>query len=274
MKQIKFLLMFLLGIALTTTYSCTKDEDDDNEEGTPTTTCYIKKELADDGTYSVVEYNSNHKVVKLLDYDELDQLYGSTELTYNSEGKVDKVEIYESGLLVTKLEIVYNAQGKLSTADIYNDDGTGLAKIAVYEYTFTGDYLTKVSAMVEVFGLTIEGERTEYTYVNGNAVTESFYEFDQTALSLVLKSTAEYEYDTKRNPYRGLGADNIMPDPQFVSNSNITKVTYKDNSGTVMDSYSYNFTYEYNTSNYPTKRTETSFDNQDVAVYTMDYDCN
>lgn len=274
MKQIKFLFMFLLGIALTTAYSCTKDDDDDdNGGGSPTVTCYIEKELADDSTYSLVEYTADHKVVKLKDFDELDQLDGSTELTYNVDGKVEKVEIYESGVLVTKLEYVYGPQGKISKADIYNDEGTGLTKIAVYEYTFTGDYLTQVSAMVEVFGVTIEGQRTVFTYVDGNAVTQMDYEFDLGSNQLELLSSVMYEYDTKRNPYRGLGVDNIMPDPQFISKANITKITFKDDSGTTVDSESYNLVYEYSTSNYPVKRTETSFDNLDVDVYTIEYDC-
>ena len=43
--------------------------------------------------------------------------------------------------------------------------------------------------------------------------------------------------------------------------NNITKITTKDVKGKVIDSESYNITYEYNANNFPTKQTHVSFDN-------------
>ena len=67
MKNVKLLFMLFIGIALSTAYSCNKDDDEDNSGddggggGTSPKTCYIKQETNKDGTYSKVEYNSDHK---------------------------------------------------------------------------------------------------------------------------------------------------------------------------------------------------------------------
>jgi len=278
MKKLKLLLVLFIGIALSTAYSCNKDDEDDNGGGdggggTTPKTCYIKKETYADGSYSQIEYNSNHKAIKVTEYDSTGKVDERTELSYDSNGKIIKMENFDGTTLSGKFEYSYDAQGKLSKADIFGDQGGTFKKIGYYEYTFTGDNLTKLVTKVEYLGQTIEAEKVEFTYSGGNAVTQKDYAFDYGSLSLKLEFTTTYEYDTKINPYRGLGANYIMGDPQFISKANVTKMTVKDNQGIVQKDQSSNITYEYNDSNYPTKATDVSFDNSETDVTIFDYDC-
>ena len=277
MKNVKLLFVLFIGIVLSTANSCTKEDDkkdDDGGGGTSPKTCYVKQETYKDGTYLKVEYNSDHKVTKDTDYDKSGTVTDHTDYAYDSNGRISKMEYYDGTTLTDKFEYFYNAQGKISKVDIYEEQGGSLQKFGYYEYTFTGDDLTKVVTKVEYAGQTVEAEKYVFTYSGGNVITAKFYEFDISTLSLVFSGSIAYEYDTKINPYRGVGLDYTMIDDiTFMSKANYTKMTTKDDQGVVLKDESYNVTYEYNDNKYPTKMTETSFDNSETDITTIDYDC-
>jgi len=277
MKKIKLLFVLFVGIALSTAYSCTKDEDDggdDNGGGDNTPkTCYIKKETQKNGAYTTVEYNSDHQVIKSIEYDSTGKVSKKNEITYDANKKIIKLEVFTGNTLTAKFEYSYNAQGKLAKADIYGEQGGTFKKVGYYEYTFTGDNLTKIVTKMEYMGQTIEAAKLEFTYSGGNAITKKEYGFDFSSLSLKLQTTYDYMYDTKINPYRNIGVNDIMGDPQFISKANVTKMTVKDDKGAIQNEASMNYTYEYNDNKYPTKRTEASFDNSYTDETTLDYDC-
>ncbi len=277
LKNVKLLFVLFIGIVLSTAYSCEKDDDNKDDDGggggTSPKTCYVKQETNKDGTYSKVEYNSDHKVIKYTDYDKSGTVTDHTDFSYDSNGKISKMEDYDGTTLSGKAEYSYNAQGKISKVDLYEDQGGSLQKLGYYEYTFTGDDLTKVVTKVEYSGQTIEAEKYVFTYSGGNVMTVMSYEFDLSTLSLVLSSSIAYEYDTKINPYRGVGLDYAIIEPVFMSKANYTKMTVKDDQGVVQKDESSNVTYEYNDNKYPTKMTEISFDNSETYITTIDYDC-
>ncbi len=272
MKQIKLLFVLFLGIALSTAYSCNKDDDDNGGGSSTPTKCYIKKELNDDGSYTLVEYNANHQVIKSTDYDDAGSPTAHIEMTYVND-ILAVVEEYENGILVGRIEYSYNALGYPTKADLFMDDGTGFTKIGYYDITFTGDNLTKQSMHADLMGQTIKVSESVFTYDAGNVTKMKTFAFNAQTLKLELESITEYAYDTKLNPYHGVGVDYLMADPQFLSKANITINTASDNKGVVMDDKSYNTVYEYNDSKYPIKGTATSFDNSNSEVTIMEYDC-
>jgi len=279
LKNVKLLFMLFIGIVLSTANSCSKDDDNKDDDGggggTSPKTCYIKQETEKDGTYYKYEYNSHHKVIKNVEYDKSGTVTSHSDYTYNNDNKISKEEIYNGSTLNEKYEYFYNAQGKISKVDYYEEQGGTLQKIWYYEYTFTGDDLTKVVTKVDYSGQTIEGEKYVFTYSGGNVITEKHYEINLSSLSLKLESTSAYEYDTKINPYRGIGLDYTVAYPMFllISKANFTKMTVKDDQGVVQKDISSNVTYEYNDNKYPTKVTDVSFDNSETYVTTVDYDC-
>jgi hypothetical protein len=277
MKNLKFLLMMLVAMSVAVS-SCKKDDDDDNNDdnnnNTPQT-CYLNKINYGD-YYSLAEYNTNHLITKMTDYDSngvADGYY--TTISYDANGKIQNMTSYDGSTIDFKMVFIYGSGTHPDSVAMYSDDGNGnLERDGSYILTFTGDKLTKVEVPYTIMGNTIIISKTEYTYTGENLTMESEYEFDLTTLQMELTSSYEYEHDAKKNPYYGIGLNYfVFLDGMFGSENNVTKETYKDDAGTVDQEYSYNYTYEYNSSNYPTKSTSTSFDNSDTYVEMYEYDC-
>jgi len=274
MKSLKFLAFILVGLALTTA-SCKKTDDDGSGDGDPAKkTCYVNKMDYGDN-YSVLSYNSEHQVIKVENFDSLGTPDGSNSQFTYVNGKMETMENWDSGVLDSKIIYHYATTGKPDSAYMWGDEGNGFEKLGTYVLTFTGDDLTKTEMVVEYLGQSITVEKTEYTYTNGNIATMSKYEFDITSLSLNLISTSTFEYDNKKSPYRGIGLDYffIADDAGFMSTNNPTKETIKDKSGSVSQDESMNYSYEYNSDDYPTKVTETAFDNNYTETTLLSYDC-
>ena len=272
MKELKILFSLLIGVALITATSCDKDEDKD-EDPPAENKCYIKKELNDDGSYSTFEFNSAHKMILAKEFDDNGSSDGITELTYEG-GILKKMEIIDQGVVEEKYEYSYK-DGRKDTAWVYENESGTLKKTGFYLYTFVDENPTKIATYTDPGGIGtyIEFEYNEYTYSDNNVTTEKVYAFDLTSMQMELVYTYEYEYDTKKNPYRYIGINNILTDLLFLSNANVTKVTCKDDKGVTVDDESANYVYEYNSNNYPTKITETAFDSSYTDVSMLEYDC-
>ncbi|MBN2746387.1 MAG: hypothetical protein JXR34_06650 [Bacteroidales bacterium] len=274
MKNFKIVLLMLISISLTT-WSCKKDNDDDDDTNpTPTNqTCFFNK--VDFGDYyMLVEYNADHQVTKFTEYDSI----GTTDGTYTqfaySNGKLSTFENYTSGTLDAKFEFKYSSNTHPDSAIIYADNNGTLERQAAYKLTFSGDDLVKAEMGMVLMGFPIILMEQTFTYNNGNLVEVVNKQFDMTSLSLKLTGTTSLEYDTKKNPYRNIGVNYMaFMDGRFGSNNNPSKITEKDENGSVVNDLSENIVMEYNSNNYPTKITRTSFDNSysDVEVYS--YNC-
>ena len=70
----------------------------------------------------------------------------------------------------------------------------------------------------------------------------------------VMTGSVAYTYDTKKNPFYGLGFDMI---PELSSENNVTKSVDTDYSGATSTTV---YTMEYNSNSYPTKSTSTEED--------------
>jgi len=275
MKSLKFFAFILVGLALTTT-SCKKTDDNNNNNNNDPVkkTCYINK--IDNGSdYSLLTYNSDHQVTKVVNYDSLGNPDGSRTDFFYSNGKIEKMENWDSGVLDSRIIYHYGTSGKPDSAYVWADQGSGFAKVGVYITTFTGDNLTKVELSVEYNGVNLILNKTEYTYNGNNVATTSVYNYDFTTFNMELSETRSYEYDSKKNPYRGIGLDNffVADDVMFFSDNNATKETIKDETGAVQQNESVNNTYEYNDDDYPTKVTSITFDGSDTETTILTYDC-
>ncbi len=276
MKHFKLLMILFIGVAISTAYSCNKDDDEttdpDSGGGTDPQTCYIKKETNGDGSYALIEYNSDNKVIKYSEFDSTGAADGYTNISYTN-GNVTKLEIIESGSVSLKIEYTYDAQGKPTKGKVFVDQGSGLTETGFYNYVFSGDDMVEQSMTVDLMGQSIKVSKSTFTYDAGNVKVMKTYTYDAQTFQLKLENTFDYVYDGKINPYHGVGLDYLMGEVQFLSKANPTKITVSDDQGAVMNNESYNIVYDYKDDKYPTKSTATAFDNSDTEVTTMEYDC-
>jgi hypothetical protein len=267
-----------MGVSLSVATSCSKDDDNDDDntggDNPPASSkCYIKKSTNDDGSYSVFEYNSDNKVIKATDYDDKGNEDGVTLISYNSDGMMSMFVSVENGDTSMKIEVTYSGN-KPSVANLHINMGTGLKLFSKFVYTFNNDELTKMVTQADPVGTGfMDVAKKEYTYSGKNVVMIKESQFDATSGTMKLKSTTEYTFDDKKNSYVGIGVDYLMGEPQFISVNNPLKVTYKDDKGVVDNDESYNYTYEYNSNDYPTKITAKNFSGSKTEVTTNEYNC-
>ena len=277
MKYFKFLMILFIGVAISTAYSCNKDDDTDDDAGgeSPSSkTCFVKKMTNSDGSYSMFKYNSDNKVIEVADYDDAGTADGKIELVYsNSKLEMSKI-IKANGDLESKVVYFYNAQGKVEKGDLYSMLAGTLSKVGFYKYTFTGDNLTKHAKFLEIAGVSTEVNTFEFTYDAGNVKTVKEYAYNLNTTSFILTETRDLVYDGKMNPFRGIGLQFVLADPVTLSLANPTQITVSDDQGQVLQDESMNIIYKYNDSKYPIKQTATTFDNSESEVTVLDYDCN
>jgi len=269
--------MFLfIGVAIATASSCKKDDDtNDDENNNPSTKkCYVSKIINDDDSYTDITFNTDHLITKIEDFDDEGNVDGYTTISYTS-GKANEVKSYNSNDdLESKMEVIYDANGKVDKIDIYADNpGTGMEKVAIYEYTFSGDNLSKFEIYFEYNGNMILFSKKEFTFDAGNITSMKNYKIDITTLQLSYDGKTEYQYDTKNNPAHGVGIEYIFGEFWMLSKNNIITKTVSDDTGAIQNDESVNVVYEYNDNKYPTKQTITSFDNSHSEVTRYEYNC-
>ncbi len=279
MKNLKLLLILLMGIALSVATSCNKDDDDNDDNGggeNPTSeTCYIKKQTSDDGSYIQYSYDANHKLKVYEEHDSTGAIGSKVEFAYNSDGTLAKFQTFDdAGKLITKMVYSY-VGGKISEAELFIDMGNGLKSFAVYLYTFSANHLSKVEMKMDVLGTgtPIVAGKKEFAYTGDNPTTVTEYTFDAGSMSLKKSSETEYVYDDKKNPIHNVGIDYMFYDVQFISKNNYTKMTVKDDHGAIDKDASENVTFEYNASGYPTKATSSNLSGNRGGVMIMEYNC-
>lgn len=276
MKNLRILLMIFMGVSLAVATSCKKDDDtDDNNDDNNdpvTETCYVVK--MDYGSdYDEITYNPSNMITKLENFDSTGTASdGYSNFTYENDLLVT-MESYNNGNLESKMEIIYNSNNKPDTLNLYTNATGSLNKVGYFKYSFNGDQLSSISMFAEAMGNIIEVSKTDFQFVGNNVSKITQYEFNFSSMSLELSETRDFTYDDKKNAFIGIGLDYFMGEVQFLSENNVASVTVKDDQGSVMNDRSYNFTYEYNSNDYPTKQTQTSFDNSDTEVTLYEYSC-
>ena len=272
MKNLKILMAIIITIAFTTN-SCKKDPNTIVDPTPTAKACFVNK--MDNGAdgYSLIEYNANHQVTKVTDYDSIGIATG-THMDFDYANNLMQSMISYDGTTIDTKVVMHYTASKIDKADLWQDDGSGLAQVGYYNYTYTGNDITKVEMYYEYMGVPINVSKAEFTYSNGNVVSKNEYTMGAT-FQLELSGTYTYDYDSKKNPMNGIGIEGLIftGDASFMSKNNYTKETMKDASGTVQQDQSTNYIYEYNTNNYPTKSTSTVFDNSYTSYSIYTYDC-
>lgn len=189
----------------------------------------------------------------------------STDFFYNG-GEVSKViETYGS----SAIETTYEWDGAKLVK--YRSKETGSANVVEYRYEYSGDKLSKRSWWLEsVSGEVVEQGSQVLTWTGDNVtkmetsyINEETNEWDF--------YTITFTHNTNVNPFQSfdhLGIEGHWFGGTQMSANNVLSLTYTDTSTTETISY----TYEYNTDNFPTKRTE--IDGDYTYVETYEYNCN
>ncbi len=269
MKNLKLLMLLFLGAAISFT-ACNKTEEED--EIPAVKKCYVKTETASDGSHSDYTYDAtSNYITKMESFDEANTSVSSNIITYTS-GKATLLEVKEGGVVVMKFELTYNTDGTIDEIATFQDQGEGLNEIGYYVYTYANGKVSEVGFIYVIASQEIKVQNTKFTYTGENVTEEKIYAINASTYQLELSQINTYEYDTKNNPYRGIGLNNLLGDVQFMSANNPTKVTVKDAEGTVVQDASYNVVFVYNSDNYFTKATYTTFDNSynESTDYTLE----
>ena len=275
MKTPKLFSLLILGAIMTST-ACKKEKDDTIESSNDKQakkTCYMKKLTKANNSYSEYEYNSNHLLTKAIEYDSLGNEIRKTELTYNYKKNIAKVEIYKNGTISSKYLYTYNTDLQIIKAEYWNTLYGVYKKVGYYEYSYTDAKLTSTVFKADYYGQAVISSKSVISYEGENAIKIVEYINNYITGSLEQSRILDFEYDDKKNPSKGMGEDNIAADVRFLSKNNITKMTITNQNGIVDNVNSFNYTYEYNDNDYPTKVNSLSFNDAKTGVSNIEYDC-
>ena len=252
------LVLALVALIAVIFSACKKDE---NHGTTLEKQCYVTT-FQTDADYSMTkfEYNADHLVSSaiLYNYD------GTTEndradLTYN-DGMLHEVVFASTDTAIdTKYIYRYDSRELPDTIYVQVPDETGtLTPFGYYLLDFEGDMLKEVSLNVPVNDTVIVTMKSQYFYnLEANAVELSHYEYSIQTGKLELNSSSAIQFDTKRNPFYGIGLDYFFVNGEgissFITKNNITAVTTMNASNELMETQSYTATIEYNENNFPVK---------------------
>jgi len=275
MKQMNWIIAALFGIVLLVG-SCKSDDEPTPSNGG---TCFVTG-VKSDGDFSInnFEYNSDNLISKVLtfNYDSTAQT-GRVELTYNGQLPKEML-LYNDATVEAKFTYHFDSNELPDTVYMQVPDETGtLVNFGYYLFVFEGDMLKEVTMNVPSSGNIYVMSKDQYTYSGDNVSTKAHYELSFETNDLELLTTYTFEYDTKRNPFHGVGLnflvfvnDNTMT---YFSQNNPTKVTAKDASGEVLSDKSYSVTMEYNDNDYPIKIIKEYVGDFSPETDILTYDC-
>lgn len=245
-------LLSLLAVAALTFTSCGDDKDDVTPD-VGQTSCKLTT-INEDGDESTAVYNANGYVSEVRgsytdDGVEVEYTY---KYTYQNN-KLVKEEHFEDGELTGVVTYTYT-NDLVNTVSYEYEDYT-------YSETYTYDSNKRVTKVEDNYDYI-----TTYTY-SGNNVTKAVTTYEGEVVSEV-----KYEnYDNKLTPTAAVKGLVNLSSGSSVNNPGKVTYTYYYEGGE--DVYVSNYTYQYNSSNLPTRITETDQDG-DTYVTNLTYDCN
>ena len=245
MNKIKLLFILILGVVITTFFSCKKVGEIDDTK-CESNSRHVNKEVYKNGDYTILEYNTKGEIILKTDYDISGDTKGYTNYYYSNKLLL-KIKIsYEESADIWQYKFTYSDDGKLLLGIAENSRHGG----ELYSFVYSGDKITEVRKET---GSSIE--RFVYTY-EGDIIT-SRKRFSRAGIfgDEEFMSTSVYEYDGKENPYHGIGLDIFVGvfDLRYMSKSNILKITTITNNSSA-DSSIVNYKYKYDSRNYPIER--------------------
>ncbi len=172
------------------------------------------------GTYS---YTSDKLSALSFVYPKSPSSNGSTTVTFDSNGNLTKLDRTSSYTTFT-----YNGTNQLTRDDYFSKPNNVLTSYTNYEYNSSGQ-LVKVIYYGISNGVTTTYDYNTYEYASGS--DKNPLRIKRFLTNNTLQSTKEYEYDSKKSPFKDLRTSTSFFNPP--SQNNATKETRKDAVGTV-----------------------------------------
>ena len=257
MRKINVVLAIML-LAVLSFSACKKEVDHGT---TLKKMCYVTEYQTDDD-YSMTkfEYNADHLVSRAIiyNYDGTTE-HNRADFTYSD--LLLKEAVFSSSDTAIDAKYIYRYNNREQPDTIYvevPDESGTLTMFGYYLLGFEGDMLKEMSLNVPVNDSLIVTMKNQYFYnLQANAVELSHYEYSIFTGKLVLTSTSALQFDTKRNPFYGIGLDYFFTDESgissFITDKNITAVTTMNADNQLVADKSYTSTFEYNDNGFPVK---------------------
>lgn len=274
------LLIVLSGIVLTLT-ACQKERSLETDGSTPgggntgggggggNQTLGLLTRLVDaagpDSSVKEYSYDAANRLVNFRLTDTDPDLNASSRIVRNSAGVITRFVIKSPTLTFNGIDSiaripVYNSAQSRYTHSIGQVTLNSVPYIdsTAYSYDGAGNLTGKTSFIRTTQSPYIPIFRYEYTYVGSNLVSQKIYAASGTNGAMELGATFNYTYDNKVGPLR-LGPEALIvldDDVSLYGNNNPASVNFIDASDP-NNTYTFNYTYNYNTLNKPITGTAT-----------------
>lgn len=286
MKKMKMLLAVATVSLFMSTTSCDKDKKDEPIPPIENEVCYLTQmNWVDDEDIVSFEYDDNHRLIKIFDNEGFSEL-----IIYNSEGKIEKVTIFDE--VEEKLRAHYNWEVKrvTITADYKTEEGTWENEDykIIIEFDAEG-HAIKERELYLNDDTWMEYSYSNLTWANGNLIKSEYWVdsdkkisainlmgitrfsdfFSPISKDYIKEGTTTYEYDNKKNMFQVLSGYYDVNQ----SKNNILKETYTDaDDGETEISEN---SYEYNDKGYPSKMVTKWIynDDEDISKVLLEYEC-
>lgn len=184
-----------------------------------------------------------------------------TNLVYGSNGKVEKMDYFQQGALVSSVEFTYNAEGRISKRKVRSGTVSTNENYNVYVYDAAGHMVTDSSFWTKDNSTYYIEMISNFQYTGDN-ITEA-EEYTVTNGTLGLHTHIKYEYDNGANPFKDMEYEYFFDEAgsaiytiQLRSSNNPLKA-YTANSNGGWDLMT-NSTYQYNSHNFLSKANTTN----------------
>jgi hypothetical protein len=243
---------FLILLTSSLFFSCSKEDDAPLVDPAATSkNCLLTETRGKDNNNDFItacEYDSQQRIIKtIIKMNGVD--YGETIIKYNSSGRPYKTVTtwLTQNNIQDSIVYEYNAAGlpvKKKDYENHNPSAqTSLTWYTIYEYNSSGKLIKESS--YDYTRNNILAQYSIYSYPTANTVKEEFY------WGLDLDEIIETTYDDKKG--FSLLPDNNWSVSSLKENIIINKKSTQVTSGDITD---YTYTYEFNESGYPTKKTQ------------------
>lgn len=186
-------------------------------------------------------------------------LSSSQHISYNSAGKVDRVTLQEDGYKI-ETRYLYENGKVVKTEEYFNDH---LSSYVYYTYNPHGKLISSLTFQTDDFNQFREYWKHTYTYhENGNLHVQTTY-LKGPASDWALFQTFRYEdYDNRPN-FEYLTAHPVLPEV-ITQQNNPGRLIHTNGHGVAATS---TYAYEYNSDQYPVKKTVSSPKNNFTIEY-------
>jgi hypothetical protein len=267
-------LLLAMGVIIFAS-SCKKD--DDSTENTPVATatkCLITKIMEKDSSYTDVSYNSINFVSTVNNYDKNSLFSDGLDLFYTNS-KLTSINSLDSN---NNTEAIFNYiyNGDKLDKMFYLEDADADDQINDTIMTYQYFISTKADSIHIYYGALLYN-KFYFTWAGNNIVKSEKYTYSYSNSTFELSTTIDYEFDTKDNFNHGIGIDYLIFDDGDFSPlciNNYSKITVKDENGTVDNNSSKDYFNEYNSVDDVIKSTSLNFNGDTLKVETYTYTCN